>query len=112
MRRRARAKAVGVLPSPWGSARRRTAAVSRDGSGGRHGACPGAGPGRPVRPPAGCAAVTAVPGQRVEDTAVPPRRAFETRDGKANAGVFVKGSYEITAGRPIGNRRPAGAITV
>ncbi|WP_371272978.1 fibronectin type III-like domain-contianing protein [Streptomyces sp. MUSC 14] len=41
-----------------------------------------------------------------------PRRAFEAWDEKAEAWAFVKGSYEITAGRSIVDRRRAEPINV
>ncbi len=39
-------------------------------------------------------------------------RAFEVPDATAKARAFVKGSYEITAGRSIAVRRPTAPINV
>ncbi|MEU3981637.1 glycoside hydrolase family 3 C-terminal domain-containing protein [Streptomyces sp. NPDC026672] len=67
-------------------------------------------PERPRHRLAGFAGVTAVPGESVEVTVELPRRAFEIRDG--NTWAFVKGSYEIAAGRSITDLRLAAPINV
>ncbi|MGW1601644.1 hypothetical protein [Streptomyces eurythermus] len=41
-----------------------------------------------------------------------PRRAVESWDGTTKAWVFVKGSYEISAGRSITGRRLTAPINV
>jgi beta-glucosidase len=68
--------------------------------------------GRPARRLAGFASVEAGPGESAEVSVVLPRRAFEVWDEKANAWVFVKGSYEIAAGRSIADRRLTAPINV
>jgi beta-glucosidase len=67
---------------------------------------------RPARWLAGFAGVEAGPGESVEAVVDIPRRAFEIWDETANSWVFVKGSYEIQAGRSIADRRVASRITV
>lgn len=52
------------------------------------------------------------PGESVEVTVALPRRAFGTWDETANAWAFVKGSYEISAGRSIPDRRRTAPINV
>ncbi|MEU0432948.1 glycoside hydrolase family 3 C-terminal domain-containing protein [Streptomyces sp. NPDC006290] len=60
---------------------------------------------RPVRVLAGFAGVEAAPGQSVEAVVELPRRAFEIWDTTAGSWAFVKGSYEIQAGRSLEDRR-------
>lgn len=67
---------------------------------------------RPARLLAGFAGVEAEPGETVEAVVEVPRRAFETWDEKTNAWTFVKGSYEIQAGRSISDRRVVATINV
>ncbi|MEU9477843.1 glycoside hydrolase family 3 C-terminal domain-containing protein [Streptomyces sp. NPDC048191] len=69
-------------------------------------------PERPARQLAGFASVEAGPGESAEVTVALPRRAFEVWDEKANAWAFVKGSYEIAAGRSITDRRLTAPINV
>ncbi|MQY32788.1 Beta-hexosaminidase [Streptomyces sp. RB17] len=69
-------------------------------------------PGRPARRLAGFVSAAAGPGESVEVTVALPRRAFEIWDEEANAWAFVKGSYEITAGRSIADRRLTAPINV
>ncbi|MFI9425245.1 fibronectin type III-like domain-contianing protein [Streptomyces achromogenes] len=50
---------------------------------------------------------------RVAEAAVElPRRVFEVWDDTTNAWAYVKGSYEISAGRSITDRRLAAPINV
>ncbi|MFE6486672.1 glycoside hydrolase family 3 protein [Streptomyces sp. NPDC057757] len=67
---------------------------------------------RPARWLAGFAGVEAGPGESAEAVVELPRRAFEVWDETANSWAFVKGSYEIQAGRSIADRRVASSITV
>ncbi|WP_329547838.1 glycoside hydrolase family 3 C-terminal domain-containing protein [Streptomyces sp. NBC_01356] len=67
---------------------------------------------RPARWLAGFAGVEAGPGESVEAVVELPDRAFEIWDETAKAWAFVKGSYEIQAGRSIADRRLASTITV
>jgi len=67
---------------------------------------------RPARRLAGFAAVEAGPGETVEAVVELPRRAFELWDETTNSWAFVKGSYEVEAGRSIADRRVAKTITV
>ncbi|MFE6359539.1 beta-glucosidase [Streptomyces sp. NPDC057806] len=67
---------------------------------------------RPARALAGFAQVTAEPGETAEAVVEIPRRAFEIWDEKTNSWSFVKGSYEIQAGRSIADRRLTGTINV
>ncbi|MFH0518901.1 glycoside hydrolase family 3 C-terminal domain-containing protein [Streptomyces sp. M41] len=67
---------------------------------------------RPARWLAGYTAVTAGPGETVEAVVELPRRAFEMWDEQTGAWTFVKGSYEIQAGRSIADRRVTVAINV
>ncbi|MFD9463726.1 beta-glucosidase [Streptomyces sp. NPDC060027] len=60
---------------------------------------------RPVRALAAFAGVEAGPGDSVEAVVELPRRAFEVWDTAASAWAFVKGSYEIQAGRSLTDRR-------
>ncbi|MGW2420231.1 glycoside hydrolase family 3 protein [Streptomyces sp. NPDC001709] len=69
-------------------------------------------PERPVRHLAGFASAEAGPGESVEVTVTLPRRTFEVWDEKAKAWTFVKGSYEIAAGRSIADRRLTAPINV
>ncbi|EST23973.1 beta-glucosidase H [Streptomyces roseochromogenus] len=69
-------------------------------------------PERPARLLAGFASAEAAPGESVEVTVALPRRAFEIWDEKAKAWAFVKGSYEIAAGRSIEDRRLSAPINV
>ncbi|GAB2842069.1 glycoside hydrolase family 3 C-terminal domain-containing protein [Streptomyces deserti] len=62
-------------------------------------------PARPARWLAGFATVEAAPGESVEATVVLPRRVFEIWDEMTKSWSFVKGSYEIQAGRSIADRR-------
>jgi beta-glucosidase len=61
---------------------------------------------------AGFPSAEAGPGESVEVTVALPRRAFELWDETANAWAFVKGSYEISAGRSIADRRLTAPINV
>ncbi|MFE9764558.1 glycoside hydrolase family 3 protein [Streptomyces sp. NPDC005808] len=67
---------------------------------------------RPARWLAGFAGVEAGPGESVEAVVELPRRAFEVWDETANSWAFVKGSYEIRAGRSIADRRVTSTVTV
>ena len=67
---------------------------------------------RPARWLAGFAGVEAGPGESVDVVLELPRRSFEIWDETANAWAFVKGSYEIQAGRSITDRRVATTINV
>ncbi|MEU2924840.1 glycoside hydrolase family 3 C-terminal domain-containing protein [Streptomyces sp. NPDC007251] len=69
-------------------------------------------PGRPSRWLAGFASAEAGPGESAEVTVALPRRAFEIWDEASNAWSFVKGSYEIAAGRSIADRRLTAPINV
>ncbi|MEU6504962.1 glycoside hydrolase family 3 C-terminal domain-containing protein [Streptomyces sp. NPDC046942] len=69
-------------------------------------------PERPARWLAGFASAEAGPGESAEVTVTLPRRAFEVWDEEAKAWALVKGSYEITAGRSIADRRLARPINV
>ncbi|MBC9724132.1 glycoside hydrolase family 3 protein [Streptomyces sp. TRM68367] len=69
-------------------------------------------PGRPARWLAGFAGVEAAPGESVEVTVELPRRAFEVWDEMTNSWSFVKGSYEIQAGRSIADRKVTAPINV
>ncbi len=69
-------------------------------------------PERPARWLAGFAGVEADPGESVDVVLELPRRSFEMWDETANAWAFVKGSYEIQAGRSITDRRVATTINV
>ncbi|MFD7815558.1 glycoside hydrolase family 3 protein [Streptomyces sp. NPDC059785] len=60
---------------------------------------------RPARWLAGFAAVEAGPGDSAEAVVEIPRRAFEIWDETAGGWAFVKGSYEIAAGRSLADRR-------
>ncbi|POX53766.1 glycosyl hydrolase [Streptomyces sp. Ru71] len=70
------------------------------------------GAGRPARWLAGFAGVEAGPGEVAEAVVELPRRAFEIWDETTNSWSFVKGSYEIQAGRSIADRRIAVTINV
>ncbi|GAA2645761.1 glycoside hydrolase family 3 protein [Streptomyces vastus] len=67
---------------------------------------------RPVRWLAGFAGVEAGPGESVEVGVELPRRAFEIWDETANSWAFVKGSYEVEAGRSIADLRVTTTIDV
>ncbi|MEU1401954.1 glycoside hydrolase family 3 C-terminal domain-containing protein [Streptomyces sp. NPDC005728] len=67
---------------------------------------------RPARRLAGFAGAEAGPGESVEVTVELPRRTFEAWDDTAKSWAFVKGSYEITAGRSIADRRLTAPINV
>ncbi|WP_189185451.1 beta-glucosidase family protein [Streptomyces albiflavescens] len=67
---------------------------------------------RPARWLAGFAGVEAGPGESVEAVVDLPRRAFEIWDENVASWAFVKGSYEVQAGRSIIDRRVAAAINV
>ncbi|MFI1352602.1 glycoside hydrolase family 3 protein [Streptomyces sp. NPDC020898] len=69
-------------------------------------------PDRPARWLAAFAGVEAGPGETVEVVLELPRRAFEIWDESTGAWAFVKGSYEIQAGRSIADRRLTAPITV
>ncbi|MFJ3418889.1 beta-glucosidase H [Streptomyces sp. NPDC086082] len=69
-------------------------------------------PERPARWLAGFAGVETGPGESVDVVLELPRRSFEMWDETANAWAFVKGSYEIQAGRSITDRRVATTINV
>lgn len=60
---------------------------------------------RPARVLAGFAGVEAAPGESVEAVVELPRRAFEIWDTAAGGWAFVKGSYEVEAGRSLADRR-------
>ncbi|MER6275956.1 glycoside hydrolase family 3 C-terminal domain-containing protein [Streptomyces sp900105245] len=68
--------------------------------------------GRPARWLAGFAAAEAGPGESVEVTVELPRRTFEVWDDTAKSWAFVKGSYEIAAGRSAGDHRLSAPINV
>ncbi|MFD6555632.1 glycoside hydrolase family 3 protein [Streptomyces sp. NPDC058398] len=63
------------------------------------------GTGRPARALAGFAAVEAAPGECAEAVVELPRRAFEIWDTAADMWAFVKGLYEVQAGRSLLDRR-------
>ncbi|NGO09835.1 glycosyl hydrolase [Streptomyces sp. HC44] len=67
---------------------------------------------RPARWLAGFAGVEAGPGESAEVSVELPRRAFEIWDETTHAWAFVKGSYEVEAGRSIADRRVTTTITV
>ncbi|MFD7435384.1 glycoside hydrolase family 3 protein [Streptomyces sp. NPDC059861] len=71
-----------------------------------------AGAERPARWLAGFAGVEAGPGESAEAVVELPRRAFEIWDEARGAWSFVKGSYEIQAGRSIADRRITLTTTV
>ncbi|MGC4986392.1 beta-glucosidase family protein [Streptomyces sp. DT193] len=60
---------------------------------------------RPARALAGFAGVEAAPGESVEAVVELPRRAFEIWDTAADTWAFVKGLYEVQAGRSLLDRR-------
>jgi beta-glucosidase len=61
----------------------------------------------------GPALARAVREGRVAEAAVElPRRVFEVWDDTTNAWAYVKGSYEISAGRSITDRRLTAPINV
>ncbi|WP_432186561.1 glycoside hydrolase family 3 protein [Streptomyces sp. Tue6028] len=61
--------------------------------------------GRPARRLAAFAGVAAGPGESVEAIVELPRRAFEIWDENSASWAFVKGSYEVQAGRSLMDRR-------
>ncbi|WP_371580608.1 glycoside hydrolase family 3 protein [Streptomyces sp. NBC_01314] len=65
---------------------------------------------RPTRWLAGFATVAAAPGETAEAVIHLPRRAFEIWDETANSWAYVKGSYEVEAGRSIEDRRVTATI--
>ncbi|MFJ9754706.1 beta-glucosidase H [Streptomyces sp. NPDC101149] len=67
---------------------------------------------RPVRRLAGFAGVEAAPGESVDVVVELPRRGFEIWDQVSNMWSFVKGSYEVAAGRSIADRRVTVTINV
>ncbi|MFJ5259523.1 beta-glucosidase H [Streptomyces sp. NPDC088387] len=69
------------------------------------------GPERPARWLAGFATVGAAPGESAEAVVTLERRTFEVWDESANSWSFVKGSYEIQAGRSIADRAVTTAAT-
>ncbi|MGW2613897.1 beta-glucosidase H [Streptomyces sp. NPDC001500] len=69
-------------------------------------------PERPARVLAGFAVVEAEPGESAEAVVRIPDRAFEVWDEADRRWSFVKGSYEIQAGRSIADRRITATITV
>lgn len=72
----------------------------------------GPGPARPARRLAAFATVEAGPGESAEVTVALPRRAFEIWDETAKTWTCVKGSYDITAARSIGDRGLTAEINV
>ncbi|MET7739156.1 glycoside hydrolase family 3 C-terminal domain-containing protein [Streptomyces sp. NPDC005385] len=60
---------------------------------------------RPARVLAGFAGVEAGPGESAEAVVELPRRAFEIWDTAAGGWAFVKGSYEVQAGRSLTDPR-------
>ncbi|MEU9335722.1 glycoside hydrolase family 3 C-terminal domain-containing protein [Streptomyces sp. NPDC048290] len=69
-------------------------------------------PDRPARWLAGFTTVEAAPGATAEAVIALPRRAFESWDERTAAWSFVKGSYEIQAGRSITDRMLSVTTTV
>lgn len=69
-------------------------------------------PERPVRWLAGFAGVEAGPGESVEAVVELPRRAFEIWEEIADSWAFVKGPYEVEAGRSIADLRVTTTIDV
>ncbi|MER6343880.1 glycoside hydrolase family 3 protein [Streptomyces sp. NPDC001595] len=67
---------------------------------------------RPARWLAGFAVVEAAPGETAEAVIEIPRRAFEIWDETAGTWSFVKGSYEVQAGRSIADRRITATVNV
>ncbi|MGW0189465.1 glycoside hydrolase family 3 protein [Streptomyces sp. NPDC003362] len=67
---------------------------------------------RPARWLAGFAGVEAGPGESAEAVIEIPRRAFEIWEELTNSWSFVKGSYEIQAGRSISDRRITATVNV
>ncbi|MFF3888750.1 fibronectin type III-like domain-contianing protein [Streptomyces sp. NPDC001914] len=56
---------------------------------------------RPARALAGFAGIEAAPGESAEAVVELPQRAFEVWDTEADAWAFVKGLYEVQAGRSL-----------
>lgn len=69
-------------------------------------------PDRPARRLAAFPSVAAGPRETAEAAVELPRRAFEVWDDTTNAWAYVKGSYEISAGRSITDRRLTAPINV
>ncbi|WP_200307441.1 beta-glucosidase H [Streptomyces adelaidensis] len=67
-------------------------------------------PARPTRWLAGFATVQAAPGETTEAVVELSRRAFEIWEETSNSWVYVKGSYEVEAGRSIADRRVTATI--
>ncbi|MFD8420092.1 glycoside hydrolase family 3 protein [Streptomyces sp. NPDC059668] len=67
---------------------------------------------RPLHRLAAFAGVEAGPGESAEAVLGIPRRAFELWDEDSGSWVFVKGSYEVAAGRSITDRRVVATINV
>ncbi|MEU5032229.1 beta-glucosidase H [Streptomyces milbemycinicus] len=67
---------------------------------------------RPARWLAAFAGIEAGPGETAEVTVDLPRRAFEIWDEKANAWLFVHGSYVLKAGRSIASLQVTTTIDV
>ncbi|WP_327729939.1 glycoside hydrolase family 3 C-terminal domain-containing protein [Streptomyces sp. NBC_00487] len=65
---------------------------------------------RPTRWLAGFATVEAAPGETTEAVIELPRRALEIWDEASNSWAYVKGSYEVEAGRSIADRRVTATI--
>lgn len=93
----------GVNVSDWTAARDTVGAAN----GGLDIAMPGP---RTVYGPALARAVRE--GRAAEAAVELPRRAFEVWDDTTNAWAYVKGSYEISAGRSITDRRLTAPINV
>ncbi|MGW3912379.1 glycoside hydrolase family 3 protein [Streptomyces sp. NPDC005070] len=63
------------------------------------------GTGRPARALAGFAGIEAAPGESAEVVVELPHRAFEVWDTVTDTWAFVKGLYEVQAGRSLLDRR-------
>ncbi|MFD5636410.1 beta-glucosidase [Streptomyces sp. NPDC127077] len=63
------------------------------------------GTGRPARALAGFAGIEAAPGEIAEAVVELPHRAFEVWDTATDTWAFVKGLYEVQAGRSLLDRR-------
>ncbi|MFI1438096.1 beta-glucosidase H [Streptomyces fructofermentans] len=66
---------------------------------------------RPARRLAGFATVEAGPGGSAEAVLELPRRAFETWDGRTGSWTFLKGAYEVLAGRSVADCRLTAPLT-
>ncbi|WP_329126142.1 beta-glucosidase [Streptomyces sp. NBC_01465] len=60
---------------------------------------------RPARWLAGYAGAEAAPGESVEVRIALPRRAFEIWDEASGSWAYIKGAYEVQAGRSVADRR-------